>query len=83
MNNKKIRPTDTVALLFMIFALASVVYFIVGPMEGYVHADFTDTIYWANASLESGRVVASVIAERLSRSVPTLAFTLSAKVITK
>ena len=56
MNNKKIRPTDTVALLFMIFALASVVYFIVGPMEGYVHADFTDTIYWANASLESGRV---------------------------
>jgi hypothetical protein len=33
-----------------------VIYFICGPMEGYLHADFTDTIYWANASLESGKI---------------------------
>lgn len=56
MVNKKIRPTDVVALVFMLAAIASVIYFITGPMEGYLHADFTDTIYWANASLESGRV---------------------------
>ena len=56
MVNKKIRPTDVVALVFMLAAIASVIYFIAGPMEGYLHADFTDTIYWANASLESGRV---------------------------
>jgi hypothetical protein len=56
MVNKKIRPTDVVALVFMLAAIASVIYFICGPMEGYLHSDFTDTIYWANASLESGRV---------------------------
>lgn len=56
MVNKKIRPTDVVALVFMLAAIASVIYFIAGPMEGYLHADFADTIYWANASLESGRV---------------------------
>ncbi len=58
MVNKKIRPTDVVALVFMLAAIASVIYFIAGPMEGYIHADFTDTIYWANASLESGSIFA-------------------------
>ena len=43
-------------MIFVLIALASVIYFICGPMEGYLHADFTDTIYWANASIESGKV---------------------------
>lgn len=56
MGNRKIRPSETAACLFMLAALAVVIYFIIGPMEGYIHSDFTDTIYWANASLESGKV---------------------------
>lgn len=43
-------------MILTLVALASVIYFICGPMEGYLHADFTDTIYWANASLESGKI---------------------------
>lgn len=34
----------------------AVIYFIACPMEGYLHADFTDTIYWADASYVSGKV---------------------------
>ncbi len=44
-----------VALLTLV-CLGIIVGYIVGPMEGYLHADYTDTIYWANASFESGKV---------------------------
>jgi len=44
-----------VALLTLV-CLGLIVGYIVGPMEGYLHADYTDTIYWANASFESGKV---------------------------
>ena len=39
-----------------LIATATVIYFIVGPMEGYLHSDYTDTIYWADASYTSGKV---------------------------
>lgn len=44
-----------IALLTLV-CFGIIVGYIVGPMEGYLHADYTDTIYWANASLESGKV---------------------------
>ena len=56
MKNKRISPIAAASSAFALLAVAAVIYFICGPMEGYVHSDFTDTIYWANASLESGRV---------------------------
>lgn len=56
MKNKKIDVRSALSLIFVLIALASVIYFICGPMEGYIHSDFTDTIYWANASVESGEV---------------------------
>lgn len=56
MKNKKTALTSALSMIFVLVALASVIYFICGPMEGYIHADFTDTMYWANASLESGKV---------------------------
>lgn len=46
-------------LISVLIALASVgvlIYYIFGPMEGYLHSDYTDTIYWANATIESGKV---------------------------
>ncbi|MBO5269233.1 MAG: hypothetical protein J6B77_00500 [Clostridia bacterium] len=39
-----------------LFAFALAVYFIVGPAEGYFHADCTDTILWAQATFDSGKV---------------------------
>ena len=51
-------------LILALFALATlaasigvVIYYICGPMEGYLHADYTDTIYWANATYESGKII--------------------------
>ena len=51
-------------LVFVLLALATlaasigvVIYYICGPMEGYLHGDYTDTIYWANASYESGKIL--------------------------
>ena len=51
-------------LIFALLALATVaatfgvvIYYICGPMEGYLHADYTDTIYWANATYESGKIL--------------------------
>ena len=45
------------SLATMVASLGVVIYYICGPMEGYLHADYTDTIYWANASYESGKVL--------------------------
>ena len=48
----------TILCLFAALAgLGVVIYYICGPMEGYLHGDYTDTIYWANATLESGKVL--------------------------
>ena len=43
-------------VLATLFCTGVVIYYIAGPMEGELHSDFTDTIYWANASYESGRL---------------------------
>lgn len=51
---QRIAACVSVAAVLAVFA--AVVYFICGPMEGYLHSDFTDTIYWANASVESGKL---------------------------
>jgi len=48
-----------IALLSMIpvlIGIATALYYIWGPGEGYLHSDCTDTLLWANASVESGKV---------------------------
>lgn len=45
-----------VSLLPALAALALAIYYIVGPGEGYLHSDCTDSMYWANATYESGKV---------------------------
>ncbi|NJP40555.1 hypothetical protein HCH52_05765 [Oscillospiraceae bacterium HV4-5-C5C] len=42
--------------LLLLFALAVVSYYILGPSRGFFTADCTDTIVWAQASLDAGRV---------------------------
>ncbi|MBQ8448612.1 MAG: hypothetical protein IJX27_06760 [Clostridia bacterium] len=42
--------------LFAIAALAAVIYYIICPAQGYFHSDCTDSLYWAEAAAESGKV---------------------------
>ena len=46
------------SLAALLAAFASVIYYILGPSQGYFHSDCTDSLYWANASLESGMLIA-------------------------
>ena len=41
----------------ILFTLAIVIYYILGPAEGYLHSDCTDTLWWAQASYDSGRLI--------------------------
>jgi len=45
------------SLGFLALALLAVLYYIVFPSRGYFHADCGDTLLWANASYESGRLI--------------------------
>lgn len=41
---------------YAILSLAAVLYYTIWPAEGYFHSDCTDTIYWAQASVDGGAV---------------------------
>lgn len=43
--------------VLILLALIPPLYYIFGPLEGLLHSDFTDTIYWAKTSVESGRIL--------------------------
>ncbi|NCC84431.1 MAG: hypothetical protein EOM03_09940 [Clostridia bacterium] len=47
---------DWLGLDFLLVVLAILVFYIWWPSRGYFHADNTDTILWAQSSLEAGRV---------------------------
>ncbi len=44
------------AIFLILTALFSVAYFIIYPSKGFYHADCYDTLYWANATYESGKI---------------------------
>ncbi len=46
----------SVSLLIFLFSVVSVIYYITTVSKSEFHADCTDTIMWANASYESGKV---------------------------
>ena len=46
----------TLCALALLFALAICIDYIVGPAEGYFHSDCTDTILWAQATFDSGKI---------------------------
>ncbi|MBQ9747106.1 MAG: hypothetical protein IJW21_09840, partial [Clostridia bacterium] len=41
---------------FAVMALAQIIYYTTGPAEGYFHSDCTDSLYWAEAAVDSGKV---------------------------
>lgn len=42
--------------LMTIIALAPVIYYMLGPSEGYLHSDCVDTMTWAGATIDSGKL---------------------------
>ncbi len=44
------------SLIFALISLAAVLYYTIWPAEGYLHSDCTDTIFWAQASVDAGAV---------------------------
>jgi len=55
--NKKAVIATVLAFLFFAAAFGGVLYYTVYPAQGFFHSDSTDTIIWANASYESGRLI--------------------------
>ena len=58
LDKKKICKIASIVLplLLILLSFAVVVYYILGPAEGYFHSDCTDTLLWAQASYDSGKL---------------------------
>ena len=59
LDKKKICKIASIVLplLLILLSFAVVVYYILGPAEGYFHSDCTDTLLWAQASYDSGKLI--------------------------
>lgn len=57
-NIRKLPLTFTASLIFFIASFATVIYYICCPSVGFWHSDCTDSLYWANATVESGMIIA-------------------------
>ncbi len=52
------RLLDTAGALALVgVTLALLLYYILGPSAGYFHSDCADSLFWANATVESGKVL--------------------------
>ena len=57
-NNKLLRIVKAAApWLAMAPGLFLILYYIIGPAEGYMTSDCTDSLRWAQATLESGKLI--------------------------
>lgn len=55
---KRSSLTTLISFLFLCVCFCTVIYYIVGPSEGYLHSDCTDSLLWAYATVESGEIIA-------------------------
>lgn len=56
---KDITIKNLIPYIIAAIALASVVYYMLGPSEGYLHSDCVDTMTWAGATVDSGQIFSS------------------------
>ena len=47
-----------ISFLFFAFSFFTVIYYITGPSEGFLHSDCTDSLLWAYATVETGEIIA-------------------------
>ncbi len=57
-NLKKLPLSLVASLILFVASFATVIYYICCPSVGFWHSDCTDSLYWANATVESGMVIA-------------------------
>lgn len=59
LDREKLRKISAIVfpLLLIFLSFALVIYYILGPAEGYFHSDCTDTILWAQATYDSGKLI--------------------------
>lgn len=55
----KANKKNILAFSLFIIAFITVIYYMLGPSEGYIHSDCVDTLTWANATVESGQLFSS------------------------
>ena len=55
----KANKMNILAFSLVIIAFITVIYYMLGPSEGYIHSDCVDTLTWANATVESGQLFSS------------------------
>ena len=55
----KANKKNILAFSLVIIAFVTVIYYMHGPSEGYIHSDCVDTLTWANATVESGQLFSS------------------------
>ncbi len=55
----KANKKNILAFSLVIIAFVTVIYYMLGPSEGYIHSDCVDTLTWANATVESGQLFSS------------------------
>lgn len=54
--NFKPNVYDILSALFALIAFITVIYYMLGPSEGYLHSDCVDTMTWAGATIDSGKL---------------------------
>ncbi len=52
----KLSATDILSGAFLLVAVVTVIYYMFGPSEGYLHSDCVDTMTWAGATIDSGKL---------------------------
>lgn len=55
---KRFSFSTIISFLFLCVSFCTVIYYIVGLSEGYLHSDCTDSLLWAYATVESGEIIA-------------------------
>lgn len=55
----KANKKNILAFSLVIIAFITIIYYMLGPSEGYIHSDCVDTLTWANATVESGQLFSS------------------------
>lgn len=56
--NKKLSLNikSVISVALMVIAVFTVLYYMFGPSEGYLHSDCVDTMTWAGATIDSGKM---------------------------
>lgn len=55
---KRFSVPTFISFLFFAYSFFTVIYYITGPAEGYLHSDCTDSLLWSYATVETGEIIA-------------------------